>query len=63
MNATTELARPASPASVSARRRPIRVAFVLHEMQVAGAEMLVKETVERLNEAIEPTIVCLDRLG
>ncbi|MFO0936660.1 MAG: glycosyltransferase [Gemmataceae bacterium] len=44
-------------------RRPVRVAFVVHVMQVAGAEVLVRETIRRLNTRIEPTIVCLDRLG
>jgi L-malate glycosyltransferase len=43
--------------------RPIRVGFVLHVMQVAGAEVLVKETIRRLGPQIEPTIFCLDRVG
>ena len=42
---------------------PIRVGFVLHVMQVAGAEMLVAETIRRLGERIEPTIFCLDAVG
>jgi glycosyltransferase involved in cell wall biosynthesis len=41
----------------------MRVAFVLHEMQVAGAEMLVKQTIDHLGAAIEPTVLCLDRVG
>ncbi len=32
-------------------------------MQVAGAEMLVAETIRRLREQIEPTIFCLDGIG
>jgi glycosyltransferase involved in cell wall biosynthesis len=32
-------------------------------MQVAGAEVLVVETVRRLRERIEPTIFCLDAIG
>lgn len=43
--------------------RPIRVGFVLHVMQVAGAEVLVKETIRRLGPAIVPTVFCLDRVG
>ncbi len=43
--------------------RPIRVGFVLHVMQVAGAEVLVKETIRRLGPQIVPTIFCLDRVG
>jgi glycosyltransferase involved in cell wall biosynthesis len=44
-------------------RRPIRVAFVVHVMQVAGAEVLVRETIRRLGPRIVPTIFCLDRVG
>lgn len=44
-------------------RRPIRVGFVLHVMQVAGAEVLVKETIRQLGPRIVPTIFCLDRVG
>lgn len=43
--------------------RPIRVGFVLHVMQVAGAEVLVAETIRRLGPAIRPTVFCLDRVG
>jgi glycosyltransferase involved in cell wall biosynthesis len=43
--------------------RPIRVAFVVHVMQVAGAEVLVRETIRRLGNRIEPVIYCLDRVG
>jgi glycosyltransferase involved in cell wall biosynthesis len=32
-------------------------------MQVAGAEMLVAETVRRLGSRIEPVILCLDQVG
>lgn len=42
---------------------PIRVAFVLHGMQVAGAEVLVKETIFQLRGRITPTIYCLDNVG
>ncbi len=42
---------------------PIRVGFVVHVMQVAGAEVLVRETIRRLGTAIEPTIFCLDAIG
>ena len=42
---------------------PIRVGFVVHVMQVAGAEVLVRETIRRLGTAIEPTVFCLDAVG
>jgi len=42
---------------------PLRVGFVVHVMQVAGAEMLVRETIRRLGSAIIPTVFCLDRVG
>ncbi len=45
------------------QRRPIRVGFVLHVMQVAGAEVLVKETIRRLGDRIVPTVFCLDAVG
>jgi len=32
-------------------------------MQVAGAEVLVRETIHRLGRRIEPTIFCLDAIG
>ena len=44
-------------------QRPVRVAFVVHLMQVAGAEVLVRETIRRLRGRIEPTIFCLDAVG
>jgi glycosyltransferase involved in cell wall biosynthesis len=43
--------------------QPVRVAFVLHVMQVAGAEVLVNETIRRLAGRIEPTVLCLDAIG
>ena len=43
--------------------RPIRVGFVVHVMQVAGAEVLVRETIRRLGPAIAPTVFCLDKVG
>jgi L-malate glycosyltransferase len=42
---------------------PIRVGFVVHVMQVAGAEVLVAETVRRLRGSVEPTVFCLDAPG
>jgi glycosyltransferase involved in cell wall biosynthesis len=44
-------------------RPPIRVGFVLHGMQVAGAEMLVWQIIRGLKETIQPTIFCLDQSG
>jgi glycosyltransferase involved in cell wall biosynthesis len=49
--------------AAAAPGRPIRVAFVVHVMQVAGAEVLVAETVRRLDGRIEPTVLCLDAIG
>jgi glycosyltransferase involved in cell wall biosynthesis len=43
--------------------RPVRVGFVVHVMQVAGAEVLVREAVRRLAGRIAPTVFCLDRVG
>jgi len=43
--------------------RPIRVGFVVHVMNVAGAEMLVAETMRRLGSRIEPVVFCLDAVG
>jgi glycosyltransferase involved in cell wall biosynthesis len=43
--------------------KPIRVGFVVHIMQVAGVEVLVRETIHRLGNRIEPTIFCLDGIG
>jgi glycosyltransferase involved in cell wall biosynthesis len=51
-----------SSSSASLPRR-IRVAFVLHVMQVAGAEVLVMETIRRLTGCIEPVVFCLDKVG
>ncbi len=42
---------------------PIRVGFVLHVMQVAGAEMLVAETIKRLGSRLAPVVLCLDGVG
>ncbi|MCA9181674.1 MAG: glycosyltransferase [Planctomycetales bacterium] len=49
-----------SPAPTGA---PLRVGFVMHVMQVAGAEVLVAEIIRQLGDAIEPTIFCLDGIG
>lgn len=43
--------------------RPIRVGIIVHLMQVAGAEVLVRETIRRLAGKIAPTIFCLDAVG
>ena len=42
---------------------PIPIAFILHVMQVAGAEVLVAETIRRLGSRLRPVIICLDRVG
>ncbi len=41
----------------------IRVGFVMHIMQVAGAEVLVVETIARLKTRIQPVVFCLDGVG
>jgi len=43
--------------------RPIRVGFVVHVMQVAGAEVLVRETIRLLGPRLQPTVFCLDAVG
>jgi glycosyltransferase involved in cell wall biosynthesis len=55
--------RSSSHLRTEAPTSPVRVAFVLHAMQVAGAEVLVKETIHRLGSDIEPTVLCLDAVG
>lgn len=50
------------PARLS-RTTPVDVAFVVHVMQMAGAERLVVETITRLGRRINPTVFCLDALG
>ncbi len=42
---------------------PLRIGFVLHVMQVAGAEVLVAETIRRLGGRIAPVVFCLDGVG
>jgi len=41
----------------------IGVGFVVHVMQMAGAERLVVETIRRLGSRIRPTVFCLDGQG
>jgi L-malate glycosyltransferase len=41
----------------------VRVGFVVHVMQVAGAEVLIAETIRRLAGRINPVIFCLDAIG
>jgi len=43
--------------------RPLRIGFVLHVMQVAGAEVLVREVIRRAGDRIVPAIFCLDAIG
>ncbi|MEM8668672.1 MAG: glycosyltransferase [Planctomycetota bacterium] len=42
---------------------PIRVGFVMHKMQVAGAEVLVRQIIECLGGKVDATVLCLDGLG
>ena len=41
----------------------VRVGFVLHTMQVAGAEVLVAETIRRLGRRLDPIVYCIDKVG
>ncbi len=41
----------------------VHVGFVVHKMDVAGAEVLVKQIIERLRGRIESTVLCLDGIG
>jgi glycosyltransferase involved in cell wall biosynthesis len=41
----------------------IRIAFVLHVMQVAGAEVLVFNIIQQLGKKIDPIVFCLDSIG
>jgi N-acetyl-alpha-D-glucosaminyl L-malate synthase BshA len=41
----------------------IKIGFVLHVMQVAGAEVLVAETIRRLRDRLDPVVLCLDQVG
>jgi len=50
-------------ASQSSTRDKPRVGFVVHVMQVAGAEILITKIIERLKDKIDPTVFCLDSLG
>lgn len=47
----------------SSAGKPLRIAFVLHTMNVAGAEVLVHETIRRLCDALQPVVFCLDAVG
>ena len=61
---TTSSGERKSSAGGSDLERKVRIGFVLHVMQVAGAEMLVTEIVRRTRGSIlEPTIFCLDGIG
>jgi L-malate glycosyltransferase len=66
MLATRETRPEVSRPDVALVRRttpPVRIGFVLHVMQVAGAEMLVAETIRRLGPRIDPVVLCLDGVG
>ncbi|MFO0813520.1 MAG: glycosyltransferase [Gemmatales bacterium] len=41
----------------------LRIGFILHAMQVAGAEVLVAQTIRRLRDHIVSTVFCLDSIG
>ncbi len=61
-----KFSKTAAPGSQSSPRfgtDRIRVGFVMHVMQVAGAEVLVKQIIEQLGDQIDATVFCLDSLG
>lgn len=41
----------------------LRVGFILHVMQIAGAEVLVAQIIRKLRDQIKATIFCLDAIG
>jgi N-acetyl-alpha-D-glucosaminyl L-malate synthase BshA len=41
----------------------IKIGFVLHVMQVAGAEVLVAEIIRSLRSELDPLVLCLDGIG
>jgi glycosyltransferase involved in cell wall biosynthesis len=43
--------------------RPLRIGFVLHVMNVAGAEVLVRELIRRAGPRIVPSVFCLEDIG
>ena len=57
------MSAPDAPNPADLEAGPIRVGFVLHVMQVAGAEVLVRELIRGLSGRIEPTVLCLDGVG
>jgi glycosyltransferase involved in cell wall biosynthesis len=63
INGTCTAKKKTAAPPVFGRQLPVRVAFVVHVMQVAGAEVLVAETIRRLQGQIEATIFCLDGIG
>jgi glycosyltransferase involved in cell wall biosynthesis len=63
MSLASALATEGHSAGVALAPRALRVGFVVHVMQIAGAEVLVAETIRRLQGKIEPTIFCLDSVG
>ena len=58
---TTATAITDVPNPINAKK--IRVGFVMHVMQVAGAEVLVTQIIKQLSDRIEATVFCLDDLG
>jgi glycosyltransferase involved in cell wall biosynthesis len=51
------------PSTSASTPGAIRIAFVMHVMQVAGAEVLVAETIRALGNRLDPVIFCLDAIG
>lgn len=43
--------------------KPPTVAFVVHEMRVGGAELMVQTLIRELEHEIRPVVLCLDAVG
>lgn len=63
MSMSTLVPQSSDRKSTASGLRPLRVAFVMHVMQVAGAEVLVKRIIEQLGDEIRPVVFCLDQVG
>jgi len=62
VSASSELVRR-SDEEVRPPRERLRIGFLVHVMQVAGAEMLVRDLITGLRDEVHPTVFCLDAIG
>lgn len=56
-------ARDATVGQAPVNATPPTVAFVVHEMRVGGAELMVQTLVRALEHEIRPVVLCLDAVG